>query len=294
MRAPRKSLPPMNAIRTFEAAGRCLSFRAASDELGVTQGAVAQQVRLLEDHLGLTLFTRLPRGIALTTSGVAYHAEIARAFDIMRGATEQLDSHDRSITLSVTPTFATRLLIPRLSSLSALLPDIAIRTIATIAISDLTGGQVDIAVRESHPPFAASLEAKLLFRQQLILVASPHILGTLAAPLTPEQVRRFPLLHDAYDHWARYFGVSGKLPGATFNHISHALDAALAGQGLAIVSRAFVQADLESGRLVNAGKAGYAPDVDYYLVRRKSRHPRQVTDAVWKWCIDTFSMHDEA
>jgi LysR family glycine cleavage system transcriptional activator len=117
MRAKRNELPPMNALRSFEVAGRRLSFRAASEELGVTQGAVAQQVRLLEDHLGQVLFTRLARGVSLTGLGAAYHAEVSRAFDILREATGQLSDVDASLTISVTPTFATKLLIPRLSSL---------------------------------------------------------------------------------------------------------------------------------------------------------------------------------
>lgn len=118
----RNSLPPMNALRTFEVAGRRLSFRAAADEIGVTQGAVAQQIRLLEAHLGLSLFTRLPRGVALTNRGATYHAEISRAFAIMREATAGLDQGDRNLTISVTPTFATKLLIPQLSSLNETLP----------------------------------------------------------------------------------------------------------------------------------------------------------------------------
>ncbi|TNF21616.1 MAG: LysR family transcriptional regulator [Rhodobacteraceae bacterium] len=290
MPGPRNILPPMNALRTFEVAGRRLSFRAASEELGVTQGAVAQQVRLLEDHLGLVLFTRLPRGAALTARGAAYHAEVTRAFDILRRATGQVHAGDGSLTISVTPTFATKLLIPQLSSLNAVLPEVEIRTIATVAISDFERDQVDIAVRETRPPFPPHLQAELLFRQQLVVVGSPHLLGGRTRPLSRAEARALPLLHDAYGHWQAYFETRERLPGAVFNQISLALDAALAGQGLAIVSRPFVQADLDAGRLIDAGPAGFAPDADYYLIRKKSPGPRRVSDLVWSWCLDTFAL----
>lgn len=90
MPVSRRSLPPLNALRAFEVAGRRLNFRSASDELGVTQGAVAQQVRLLEDHVGTVLFQRLPRGLALTPQGAAFLTEVTRAFDTLGDATEQL------------------------------------------------------------------------------------------------------------------------------------------------------------------------------------------------------------
>ena len=150
------ALPPMNALRSFEVAGRRLSFRAASEELGVTQGAVAQQVRLLEDHLGQVLFTRLARGVSLTGRGAAYHTEVSRAFDILREATGQLNDVDGSVTISVTPTFATKLLIPRLSSLNAMLPGVGIRTSRLSRLRTLNGirsislcGKLDLPFRPS-------------------------------------------------------------------------------------------------------------------------------------------------
>ena len=123
MPVSRRRLPPLNALRAFEVAGRRLNFRAAADELGVTQGAVAQQVRALEDHLGIALFQRLPRGVALTPRGAAYLADVTRAFDTLGEATGQLLVRPETVTISVTPTFAARLLIPRLPQLHAALRD---------------------------------------------------------------------------------------------------------------------------------------------------------------------------
>lgn len=284
MAKSRRSLPPLNALRAFEVSGRRLSFRAAADELGVTQGAVAQQVRALEEHLGLALFQRHPRGLQLTVAGAAYLAEVTRAFDTLADATGRLLVRPDTVTISVTPTVAAKLLIPRLGDLQAALPDVELRTVATEALSDFERDQVDIAVRLTRPPFAADLEAKLLFRQDLVAVASPRLVGNMTLPLSSEQLRALPLLHDAQGHWATFLKTSSKLPGAVFNQTTLALDAAMAGQGVALACKAFVAMDLAAGRLVQVAEAGTLGP-DFYLVRKRSAPVRQSVDAVWDWCL---------
>lgn len=280
----RRSLPPLNALRAFEVSGRRLSFRAAADELGVTQGAVAQQVRALEEHLGLALFQRHPRGLQLTVAGAAYLAEVTRAFDTLADATGRLLVRPDTVTISVTPTVAAKLLIPRLGDLQAALPDVELRTVATEALSDFERDQVDIAVRLTRPPFAADLEAKLLFRQDLVAVASPRLVGNVTLPLSSEQLRALPLLHDAQGHWATFLKTSSKLPGAVFNQTTLALDAAMAGQGVALACKAFVAMDLAAGRLVQVAEAGTLGP-DFYLVRKRLAPVRQSVEAVWDWCL---------
>lgn len=291
MSIARRELPPLNAMRAFEVAGRRLNFRVAAEELGVSQGAVAQQVRLLEDHIGLALFERLPRGLRLTPQGAAYLAEVTRAFDTLGDATQQLLLRSEAVTISVTPTFATKLLIPELAAFNAALPGLELRTVATEALSDFDRDQVDIAVRLSRPPFAASLDACLLFRQELVPVASPHLVGELNLPLTVEQLAELPLLHDAHNNFAKVFGTHGRLPGAAFNQTGHALDAALAGQGVAIACRTFVQADIDAGRLVAVAAMQPSTDSpDYYLIRKRTTSPRKAVDAVWNWCVATWAV----
>ncbi len=285
MMKSRRSLPPLNALRAFEVSGRRLSFRAAADELGVTQGAVAQQVRALEEHLGLALFQRHPRGLQLTVAGAAYLAEVTRAFDTLADATGRLLVRPDTVTISVTPTVAAKLLIPRLGDLQAALPDVELRTVATEALSDFERDQVDIAVRLTRPPFAADLEAKLLFRQDLVAVASPRLVGNMTLPLSSEQLRALPLLHDAQGHWATFLKTSSKLPGAVFNQTTLALDAAMAGQGVALACKAFVAMDLAAGRLVQVAAAGTLGP-DFYLVRNRSAPVRQSVEAVWNWCLN--------
>ncbi|MDV2116660.1 LysR substrate-binding domain-containing protein [Alcaligenes faecalis] len=285
MMKSRRSLPPLNALRAFEVSGRRLSFRAAADELGVTQGAVAQQVRALEVHLGLALFQRHPRGLQLTLAGVTYLAEVTRAFDTLADATGRLLARPDTVTISVTPTVAAKLLIPRLGDLQAALPDVELRTVATEALSDFERDQVDIAVRLTRPPFSADLEAQLLFRQDLVAVASPRLVGNMTLPLSIEQLRVLPLLHDAHDHWATFLKTSSKLPGVVFNQTTLALDAAIAGQGVALACKAFAATDLATGRLVQVAQAGILGP-DFYLVRRRSAPIRQSAQAVWEWCLN--------
>lgn len=287
---PRRKLPPLNALRAFEVSGRRLNFRAAAEELGVSQGAVAQQVRALEDQFGLMLFQRLPRGLALTPQGAAYLADVTRAFDTLSEATGRLLARPDAVTISVTPTVAAKLLIPRLAEFKAALPDVELRTVATEALSDFDRDQVDIAVRLTRGPFPASLEARLLFRQELVAVASPHLVKDLPLPLTADELRRLPLLHDTVSPWPLVLRSREKLPGAVFNHTTLALDAALAGQGVALACRAFVAADLEAGRLVQVIDAPTTIEPDYFLIRKRSSSPRKAVDAVWHWCAARLSV----
>ncbi|PCK81634.1 LysR substrate-binding domain-containing protein [Rhizobium sophoriradicis] len=286
----RRALPPLNALRAFEASGRRLNFRAAAEELGVTQGAIAQQVRALEDQLGLMLFQRLPRGLALTAQGAAYLSDVTRAFDMLGEATGRLLARPETVTISVTPTVAAKLLIPRLAELYSALPDVDLRTVATEALSDFDRDQVDIAVRLTSQAFPAALEARLLFRQELVAVASPHLVKGLTLPLSREELCKLPLLHDSHDRWGMFLAIREKLPGAAFNHTTLALDAALAGQGVVLACRAFVMADLEAGRLVQVTEETAAVGADYFLVRKRSSSPRKAVDAVWDWCAARLSL----
>src|ERR1700744_2200105 len=128
-------LPPLNALRAFEAAARHLNFRVAAEEIGVTQGAVAQQVRPREDGLDLQLFDRLPRGLELTTHGSIYFSSVQRALTIIANATEALAHRASSLTVSTTPSFASKWLIPRLATFTDAYPSIEVRVIADQQLS---------------------------------------------------------------------------------------------------------------------------------------------------------------
>jgi LysR family glycine cleavage system transcriptional activator len=144
-------------------------------------------------------------------------------------------------------------------------------------------------VRLTRPPFPSGLEARLLFRQDLVAVASPHLVGNMALPLDAARLRGLPLLHDAHDHWPMFLPGAAKLPGAVFNQTTLALDAALAGQGVAIVARAVVMADIAEGRLLQVAQSGQTTGLDYYIVRKRRAQPAKTLDAVWNWCLARLS-----
>lgn len=166
-------LPPLNGLRAFEVAARHLNFRLAAEELGVTQGAVAQQVRGLEAQLGLQLFSRQNRALALTEAGRGYVANIRKAFELIADATEVLRPEPAHLTISVTPTFATRWLIPRLPDFNAAHPGIDLRIVASDRIANFQTDAVDLAVRYGRPPFGPGLTAELLFDQTIIAAPVP-------------------------------------------------------------------------------------------------------------------------
>lgn len=290
MRLHASRMPALNALRAFEAAARQLNFRLAADELGVTQGAIAQHVRALEADLGLKLFVRQARGLALTDHGRSYAAQLRRAFDLMRDATMALRGGSSRLTISVTPTFASKWLIPRLPTLTMEQPQIELSILATESLASFGTDGVDLAVRQGRPPFGSGLTADLLFEQEVVAVCSPTLLAT-SEPLSPEDVSHCAFLADAHDLWPEFMeralGLSGVTPAMQFrfNQTSLAIDAAITGQGLAVASRFLVEQDLLAGRLVQAFAATMRGSLGAYVIT--PRKPRQVrsTEIVRHWLL---------
>lgn len=283
-------LPPLNGLRAFEMAGRFLNFRAAADELGVTQGAVAQQVRQLETHLGVPLFERLPKGLAFTSAGRSYHVNVAAAFEALRSATDQLKPEPGKVLVSVTPTFAAKWLIPNLPDFSAKHPDIDLRILATEKVSSFHGDGIDLAVRQGKPPFGASLDAHLLFRQEVIAVAAPSLVYEHNLPVSPQAMSSMPKLHDSHDLWPEFLGLlniedrGGR--GLRLSQTSLAVDAALFGQGVALVSRFLVAAELEAKRLVQITPQNLTGERDFYLLATRKSKRNSAIDAVVAWFLE--------
>jgi LysR family transcriptional regulator, glycine cleavage system transcriptional activator len=284
-----RRLPSLNGLRVFEVVTRHLNFRLAAEELGVTQGAVAQQIRGLEAELGLKLFERHPRTLALTEAGRSYVANIRRAFELISEATEMLRPEPLHLTISVTPTFAAKWLIPRLPDFTTFHPDIDLRILASDRISNFQTDAVDLAVRYGRPPFGPALNADLLFEQVVVAVGSPLLIEKLGRPEEGVSLMRYPLLHDAHNFWPQFLdqvfpqGASAPSKNIRFNQTALAIAAAIAGQGLALTSLFFVEDDLASGRLVRLFPTELRVGSDFYIVSpRKPRHPASVS-AVRKW-----------
>lgn len=289
-------LPPLNGLRAFDVAGRRLNFRAAADEMGVTQGAVAQQVRQLEGHLGITLFDRLPKGLALTSAGRSYHERVVVAFADLRAATAQLKPEPGKVLISVTPTFASKWLIPNLPVFSDKHPDIDLRILATEKVSSFYSDGIDLAVRQGSPPFGAALNATLLFRQDVIAVAAPRIMETARLPCSPEMLSRLPKIHDAHDLWPKVlteWGITDQSKrGLRLSQTALAVDAAISGQGVALVSRFLVANDIAVGHLVEFGPANTAGSQDFYLMTLRKTVSNPAIDTVVSWMISRAKKPD--
>ncbi|WP_298852298.1 LysR substrate-binding domain-containing protein [uncultured Ruegeria sp.] len=278
------ALPPLNALRAFEASARHLNFRLAAEELGVTQGAVAQQVRGLEARLDEVLFDRLPRGLRLTEAGRRIHAPLRRAFRLIEEAVEEL-SPDRRIILSVTPSFASKWLVPRLSGFTDLHPDISVQVDARERLADFKSDGVDLAVRQGRAPFGSELDAVPLFSTEFIPVCSPAIARQVT---NPSDLLGQVLLNDTHGLWPLFLervGVSGKPRMMSFSQTSLAIDAALSGQGIALANAPLVAPEVVAGRLVQPLEDVLIEDLGFYVVApRKPRQP-QLVDIMRSWLL---------
>ncbi|WP_296269213.1 LysR substrate-binding domain-containing protein [Pseudomonas sp. UBA6562] len=283
------ALPPLNALRIFEVVARHLNFRLAAEELGVTQAAVAQQVRGLEAKLAVRLFERLPRGLALTDAGRAYSGSVRSALSMIDEATRLLKPEPLHVTVSVTPSFASKWLIPRLGSFAHCHPEIDLRVLATERLSHFQTDGVDLAVRYGVPGFGPGLHVERLFEQRIVAVASPILFHDKAMPGRFEDLQRFALLHDAHDHWpaftARLFPEHASLitKHMRFNQTSLAIEAAIGGQGIALATAAFVAQDIAAGRLVQVFEQSLGLEQGFYLIwPHKSRNaPLLLQVAQW-------------
>ncbi len=281
-------LPSLNALRAFEAAARHLNFRAAADELGVTQGAVAQHVRGLESDLGLKLFERLPRQLALTSAGRSYAAHVARAFTLLIEATDSLRPQPLRLTISATPSITSKWLVPRLPAFTAAHPQLELNILASDALANFQSDGVDIAIRQGRPPFGPGLTADLLFEQEIVAICAPALRPAVSAEA---ELAHLPLLRDGHDLWPEFFerALGRAMPltirSMRFNQTALAIDAAIAGQGVALASRFLIEPDLAAGRLVQLEMPGMRGGLDFHVVSaRKPRHPEQ-TALVRAWLL---------
>lgn len=252
-----RKLPPLAALRAFEAAGRNQSFKRAAIELGVTPTAISHQIRLLEDTLGLRLFKRGVRRIDLTPDGRRLFPVLRESFDRMDEVLMELrQPRRRVLTLSATPLFTARWLVPRVDAFRETNPGVDLRLHATVEAVDLLGGEADAAIRYGQGPFPG-LATKPLVAQQFVPMCSPALRLS-----RPEQLRQLPLLHSewyredsrtpTWERWGALSGISGVdwTKGVTFTDESHVIQAAIAGHGVALLSPLLLSVELEIGSLV--------------------------------------------
>jgi LysR family glycine cleavage system transcriptional activator len=306
-------LPPLNALRVFEAAARHLSFKEAANELSITQAAVSHQVKSLEDYLGVELFHRAGRGVQLTEAARACLPMLREGFDALARAVEILHerSEETSLVITAPPVFTARWLMPRLADFSAREPKIEVRVVASSKMVD--AGALDTAALTSNLDLreeASGVEIHLgagnypgyradkLFDVQMVAVASPELARGEAALKKPEDLARHVLLHDdamnlvaSGNAWQKYLqaaGVADRVDGSHGPHFSSnilSLEAASQKLGIALALKPLVDADLASGRLCAPFGTAVRPPGSYYLVCPEVIAERPAIQAFRAWLL---------
>ena len=253
----RPRLPPLSAVRAFEAAARLGSFTRAGEELGMTQAAVSYQIKLLEERVGTPLFLRMPRQVRLTETGQRLSAAVSEAFDALRAAFASIGEDAGGVlTISVIPAFAANWLAPRIGSFQLRHPALAVRLSASNRLVDFAREEVDLGIRAGLGGWPGVV-AHELFPLRFTPVCSPGLLQRLGPVREPADLLRFPLLSPADPWWRHWFERAGvavdaieSRPGINLDSQQIEGQAALAGQGVAMVTPSLWAAELASGRLV--------------------------------------------
>lgn len=292
-------LPPLKALRAFEAAGRLLSLSKAADELHVTPGAVSQQVKLLEDFLSARLFKRVHRQILLTDTGKALLPGLSNAFDQIITALDTVKEADRDkpVTVSVVPSLASKWLVPRLRHFSERHPEIEVRIETSHHVTDLVHSDIDMGIRFGKGQYPG-LRSDLLFCQEVFPVCSPKLLEEGHPLKHPSDLRYHKLLHNDteepdtnwpdWEMWLLAAGVAdaGFARGPVSLQYELLIEAVLQGQGIALLGSVPIKDDLSAGRLVKPFELAFQLEFGYYIVslEGKASHPRIA--AFREWLLD--------
>jgi LysR family glycine cleavage system transcriptional activator len=268
-----RRLPPLNALPSFEAAARHLSFSKAADELHVTHGAVSRAVRHLEDQLGVRLFQRETRAVRLTPIGASYAADVREALDHLSAATTTVTGQQATGVLNVSTldSFAAKWLVPRLFRFRRKHGDIDVRLSTSEKLADLVSDGIDVGIRYGRGQYPG-LKAELLLEEDLSPVCSPALLEGPHPLREPADLRHHTLIHDDFHidwaMWLRTAGVEGIDPhrGPIYHSSEHALQAAISGEGVALGRSALVADDLATGRLIQPFAFRMPAGLAYYLV----------------------------
>ncbi|MCA1476845.1 transcriptional regulator GcvA [Bradyrhizobium sp. NBAIM08] len=288
-------LPSLNGLRAFEAAARHLSFTLAASELNVTQTAISHQIRRLEEELGIRLFIRQNRALALTPEARDYLPGVRAAFNDLRLATDRLlrKDEDKVLTVSTLASLAAKWLLPRLTDFQEQHPGIDVRITTSTSLVDFQRDNVDAAIRYGRGQWPG-LRADWLMADELFPVCSPSLLRGDKPLRRPEDLRNHPLLHTSStnsDDWRLWLTAAGlpadiaRHPGITFDMIFMTIQAAIDGIGVAMGRTSYVQDDIAKGRLVVPFKIALPADAGFYLVSPEGRREAPKLVAFRDWMI---------
>ncbi len=302
-----RRLPPLNSLRAFEAAARWLSFSKAAEELFVTPAAVSQQIRQLEDYLGIALFHRMTRAVRLTEEARTVLPLVTEGFDKLAEAVERLSREDESGLLTVTsaPTFAGTWLLQRLPGFADRHPEIDVRLDASLDTRDFERDGIDVGIRLGMGDYPG-LHAEKIFSEEVSVVCSPKLLNGSRPLQTPDDLRHHRLLHvdwGSFDTplpdwrmWTKAAGVEGidVEHGPRFTVESMAAEAAASGAGVALVSHHAMAEYLDSGRLVRPFDLVLKADFAFWLVCPPEHLRRAKVKAFRDWLLEEADEHIQA
>lgn len=291
-------LPPLNALRAFEAAARHLSFKDAAAELCVTQGAVSRHVQHLEEFLGLRLFERHHRQVKLTAAGASYSREARHALRHISRATLHLTSsaNDTLLRVKLPPTCAVRWLMPRLPLFHAVHPEISVQLTTSHGDVDFSRENIDVAIQYGSAA-QENVTAEQLIREELVPVCSPRLMEGMPRVTRPRDLRRHMLLKSVLrrDDWPNWFCTVGLPRNFTtegeivLENASLTYEAAAKGLGMALAQLAFIQDELEAGTLVVPIDRHLANPTGYFLLIPRERAQLRKTRAFRAWIMqETF------
>lgn len=272
-------LPPLAAIRVFEAVARHLSFTKAAAELGMTQAAASYQIKLLEERVGSPLFLRKPKQIVLTEAGQRLAPAVSEAFALLSGAyAAARGGADGVLCVSTLLTFASNWLARHLGSFQVAHPSLAVRLDTSNRLVDLAREDIDIAIRSGGGTWPG-VEVHRLFNADFTPVLSPELAASIGGVREPADLLRLPILDPGDIWWRDWFTAAGlpveelaRRPNTSMGAQAYEANAAIAGQGVAIVTRALFKAELADGRLIQpfdlVGDDGHAYWLVYPTARR--------------------------
>lgn len=302
-----RRLPPLNALRAFEAAGRHLSLTKAAEELHVTPAAIGHQIKALEDYLGVELFRRSNRGLLLTDAGQSCLPGLREGFDRLATAVERARAyhHRRPLTVSVAPSFAAKWLVPRLERFRAAYPGIDVRIDASTRLVDFLREDIDLGIRYGPGNYPGLCVDRLL-TEEVFPVCSPRLLDGPHPLRLPGDLRWHTLLHvdsavedSTWPDWPTWLLSAGvddidASRGPRFSLSSMAVQTAVEGHGVVLGSSVLVADDLAAGRLVRPFEHSTPVNFAYYLVCPESNAERPKIAAFRDWLLAEARRHGEA
>ena len=295
-----RRLPPLGAVRAFEAAARHLNFTQAAAELHVTQAAISHQVRQLEQWLGLRLFERRGHQLTITEQGRAYLADISLALDRIASATARVKhGSEGPLRITALPSFAACWLLPRLDAFRKHHPDIELKLTTSTQLWDGIDDRFDLGIRSGLGRWPG-LNAELLATESLSPVCAPSLAAGAQPLLEPADLRHAHLLHDVpRGGWRRWFERAGVTDidvdaGLAFDDAALVLQAAVRGQGVALGRLTLARHDLREGRLVRPFDLAIPNDYSYWLIYPNAKAEREDVAAFRDWVLGQAKLDGEA